>query len=76
MSSIVRASAPAKIILLEEHFVVHGQPAIALAIDNRATISVNLRKDAIIKPCEHSSFLGTRWRGATHNEQDSGRSQS
>ena len=32
----VVASAPAKIILFGEHFVVYGEPAIVLAIDKRA----------------------------------------
>ncbi len=40
-----KASAPAKVILLGEHFVVHGSPAIVLAIDLRATVSAELRKD-------------------------------
>ncbi|MBS7614476.1 mevalonate kinase, partial [Candidatus Bathyarchaeota archaeon] len=40
-----RASAPAKVILLGEHFVVHGTPAIVLAIDLRATVLAEQRKD-------------------------------
>jgi len=32
------ASAPAKIILFGEHFVVHGTPAILAAIDKRVTV--------------------------------------
>ncbi|MBC7097433.1 MAG: mevalonate kinase, partial [Methanobacteriales archaeon] len=32
-----RASAPGKTILFGEHAVVYGKPAIALAIDKRAT---------------------------------------
>jgi len=36
----VVASAPAKIILFGEHFVVYGEPAIVLAIDKRAYAEV------------------------------------
>ncbi|MFQ5999722.1 MAG: mevalonate kinase [Candidatus Bathyarchaeia archaeon] len=39
------ASAPAKIILFGEHFVVYGEPAIVLAIDTRARASAELRTD-------------------------------
>ena len=41
----VIASAPAKIILLGEHFVVYGEPAIVMAIDKRAYARVEKRKD-------------------------------
>lgn len=41
----VRASAPAKIILFGEHFVVYGEPAIVLAIDKRVRASAELRTD-------------------------------
>lgn len=41
----VVASAPAKIILFGEHFVVHGEPAIVLAIDRRAYAKVERRSD-------------------------------
>jgi len=43
-----KASAPAKVILLGEHFVVHGEPAIVLAIDRRATVTVETRSDSNI----------------------------
>ncbi len=39
------ASAPAKVILFGEHFVVYGEPAVVLAIDKRAYASAQLRKD-------------------------------
>jgi len=42
---VVTASAPAKVILFGEHFVVYGEPAVVLAIDKRAYTSVQLRKD-------------------------------
>jgi len=41
----VVASAPAKIILFGEHFVVYGEPAIVLAIDKRAYADVEQRND-------------------------------
>lgn len=41
----VTASAPAKVILFGEHFVVYGQPAIVLAIDRRASATAELGKD-------------------------------
>jgi len=41
----VVASAPAKVILFGEHFVVYGEPAIVLAIDKRAYATVENRKD-------------------------------
>lgn len=41
---MVEASAPAKVILFGEHFVVYGEPAIVLAIDKRAYTRATLRK--------------------------------
>jgi len=41
----VIASAPAKVILFGEHFVVYGEPAIVLAIDKRASAKAELRDD-------------------------------
>ncbi len=42
---IVTASAPAKIILFGEHFVVYGEPAVATAIDRRAQVTAQKRND-------------------------------
>ncbi|MBC7130122.1 mevalonate kinase [Candidatus Bathyarchaeota archaeon] len=42
---VVVASAPAKVILLGEHFVVHGAPAIVMAIEKRAYARLRLRTD-------------------------------
>jgi len=41
----VIASAPAKVILFGEHFVVYGEPAIVLAIDKRAYAKAEKRDD-------------------------------
>jgi len=41
----VVASAPAKVILFGEHFVVYGEPAIVLAIDRRAYVKIENRHD-------------------------------
>jgi len=41
----VVASAPAKVILFGEHFVVYGEPAIVIAIDKRAYAKTETRND-------------------------------
>ncbi len=51
----VVASAPAKIILFGEHFVVYGEPAIVLAIDKRAYAEAEQRNDKRL--CLHSVNL-------------------
>jgi len=50
------ASAPAKIILFGEHFVVHGTPAILAAIDKRVTVTSSFTEEKIVKV---NSQLGT-----------------
>ncbi len=45
----VVASAPAKVILFGEHFVVYGEPAIVLAIDKRAYAKAETRKDKLLR---------------------------
>ena len=42
---MVQASAPGKCILFGEHAVVYGQPAVAVAIDQRMSVSLELSKD-------------------------------
>jgi len=51
----VVASAPAKVILFGEHFVVYGEPAIVIAIDKRAYARAENRDDKRIYI--HSSNL-------------------
>ena len=50
------ASAPGKIILFGEHFVVHGTPAILAAIDKRVTVASSFTDNNTIKV---NSELGT-----------------
>ena len=50
------ASAPGKIILFGEHFVVHGNPAILAAIDKRVTVTTTFTDNNTIKV---NSQLGT-----------------
>ena len=50
------ASAPAKIILFGEHFVVHGTKAILAAIDKRVTVTTTFTENGTIKI---NSELGT-----------------
>jgi len=45
----VTASAPAKIILFGEHFVVQGEPAIVVAIDKRARAVAERRQDTRLR---------------------------
>ncbi|MAX45823.1 MAG: mevalonate kinase [Euryarchaeota archaeon] len=42
---MVQASAPGKCILFGEHAVVYGQPAVAVAIDQRMSVSLALSDD-------------------------------
>ena len=42
---MVQASAPGKCILFGEHAVVYGQPAVAVAIDQRMSVSLELNDD-------------------------------
>ena len=50
------ASAPGKIILFGEHFVVHGTKAILAAIDKRVTVTTTFTENGTIKV---NSELGT-----------------
>ncbi len=44
VAAAVRASAPGKVILFGEHAVVFGEPAVALAVDRRTTVSATPSK--------------------------------
>lgn len=43
------SSAPGKVILLGEHFVVFGQPALVIAINRQVTVKVSKRKDKALR---------------------------
>jgi len=45
---MIIASAPAKVILVGEHFVVENEPAIAVAVDVRAFVTASKRKDNLV----------------------------
>jgi mevalonate kinase len=60
----VVASAPAKIILFGEHFVVYGEPAIVIAIDRRAFVKIENRDDGRLR------FRSTTLNYAGHFEKD------
>lgn len=45
MKPLSRASAPAKIILFGEHFVVYNRPAVVMAIERRAYVTAKPRAD-------------------------------
>lgn len=55
----VRASAPAKVILFGEHFVVYGKPAILASIDKRVYVDAKVRKDSRIVIKSNMGFSGS-----------------
>lgn len=54
-----RASAPAKVILFGEHFVVYNKPAILASIDKRVYVDVKARKDDKIVIKSNMGFAGS-----------------
>ncbi len=55
----VTASAPAKTILIGEHFVVYDEPAIVMAIDRRVYVTVEERSDGAIYISSDLGVSGT-----------------
>lgn len=53
------ASAPAKVILFGEHFVVYGKPAVLAAIDKRIHVRVTARNDDKIMINSNMNFRGS-----------------
>lgn len=53
------ASAPGKVILFGEHFVVYGVPAIVMAMDRRAVVTVERRGDEAIHIESDVGIAGT-----------------
>ncbi|MEM3031691.1 MAG: mevalonate kinase [Nitrososphaerota archaeon] len=58
----VRSSAPAKVILFGEHFVVAGRPALVTAIDRRAYVTCSPRSRGILVRSGRSMVLWDRGR--------------
>lgn len=54
-----RASAPAKVILFGEHFVVYDKPAILASIDKRVYVCVTARNDDKVTVNSDMGFKGT-----------------
>jgi len=52
------ASAPGKIILTGEHFVVYGEPALVVAIDRRVTVKVAERGDRALRVVSDRGISG------------------
>jgi len=76
------ASAPGKIILFGEHFVVHGTKAILAAIDKRVTVTSTFTENKTIKvnselgtievpviPANNTSNLGTIYPISSSHEE-------
>jgi len=68
----VTASAPAKAFLFGEHFVVYGQPAIVLAIDKRANVTAQLRKDDRISISSSNLRIAGTFKGDKYQAQKGG----
>jgi len=67
-----RASAPAKVILLREHFVVYDKPAIVIAIDRRADAAPELGSDKAIYITSNELEVSGYFRGETFEAEKGG----
>jgi len=54
------ASAPGKVILTGEHFVVYGEPSLVMAVDLRATVEARSGVEGFVI---EAPDLGVAWRG-------------
>jgi len=67
-----KASAPGKVILFGEQFVVHGKPALVIAIDKRAIVKAELRKDKKAYICSRNLKASGYYVGDKFHIQEGG----